>query len=145
MMWGRPTWSVYWTWDARLTSTAMLLLLFCGYLAVRRLPAEPDVRARRAAWCGLLAAIDIPIVHWSVDWWRGVHQTATVSLNPTIDGLMLFTLMLSLVVFGLLYVWLMIHRFRVGWLEDRAEARSLDTALAERRAEVDPLAEAVTS
>jgi heme exporter protein C len=141
MMWGRPSWGVYWTWDARLTSTAMLLLLYCGYLAVRRLPADPDVRSRRAAWVGLFAAVDVPIVHWSVDWWRGLHQTATVSLDPTIDGLMLFTLMLSFVVFLLLYLWLMIHRFRVAWLEEKAEALALDSAIDARRAEVDPLAQ----
>ena len=66
-LWGRPTWGVWWTWDARLTTTALLLVLFLGYLALRRVPAEPDVRARRCAVAALVAFVDVPIVHFSVD------------------------------------------------------------------------------
>jgi heme exporter protein C len=140
MIYGRPTWGVYWTWDARLTSTALLFLLYCGYLALRRVPAEPDVRSRRAAWAGLIAFIDVPIVHWSVTWWRSLHQGPTITrLDPTIDGMMLFTLMVSIAVFLVLYLWLMIHRFRVAWLEEQVEAFGLDAALDARRAETDPL------
>ena len=92
-IWGRPTWGVWWAWDARLTSTAVLLVLFLGYLALRRVPAEPEVRARRCAFVALFAAVDIPIVHFSVNWWRTLHQGATVlnaNLSPTdprFDGL----------------------------------------------------------
>lgn len=136
MLWGRPTWGVYWTWDARLTSTALLLLLFLGYLALRRLPAEPDVRAKRAAFAGLLAFVDVPIVHFSVEWWRSLHQGPTITrLDPQIDGLMLFTLMLGMAVFTALYVWLLVHRFRVSYLEEQLEARGLELAIAQRRAE----------
>jgi heme exporter protein C len=139
MLWGKPIWGAYWVWDARLTTTALLFLLYVGYLAVRRLPAEPDVRRRRSAWVGIIAAIDIPIVHWSVDWWQGLHQNDTISrLDPTIDGLMLFTLMLGMVAFALLYLWLMVHRFRLAWLEEQAEAAFLEQALTERRAEAGP-------
>jgi len=140
MLWGRPTWGVYWTWDARLTSSALLFLLFCGYLALRRVPAEPAVRSRRAAWAGLFAFVDVPIVHWSVTWWRSLHQGPTITrLDPTIDGLMLFTLMVGFVVFGLIYAWLLVHRFRVAWLEEQLDTSGLDAALDARRAEVDPL------
>ena len=83
-LWGRPAWGVWWTWDARLTSTALLLLLEIGYLALRRVPAEPAVRARRCAVAALLIAIDIPIVHFSVDWWQTLHQGGTV-LDPGFD------------------------------------------------------------
>ena len=76
-IWGRPVWGVWWTWDARLTSTALLLLLEIGYLALRRVPAEPAIRARRCAVAALLIAIDIPIVHFSVDWWNTLHQGGT--------------------------------------------------------------------
>ena len=76
------------------------------------------------------------IVHFSVDWWRSLHQTATITrLDPTIEGTMLFTLMLGIVVFGLLFTWLLVHRFRVGWLEERVGAIGLDDAIVERRAE----------
>ena len=81
-LWGRPTWGVWWTWDARLTSTALLLVLFLGYLALRRVPADPEVRAKRCAVAALVAFVDVPIVHFSVVWWQTLHQGATV-LNPT--------------------------------------------------------------
>jgi heme exporter protein C len=136
MLWGRPTWGVFWVWDARLTSTALLLLLFLGYLAVRRLPADPEVRSKRAAVVALVAMLDVPIVHYSVDWWRSVHQPATVSrLDPTIEGLMLFTLMLALVVYLLFYLWMVIHRFRLEYLREQVDERGLAHAISERRAE----------
>jgi heme exporter protein C len=138
MLWGRPTWGVFWTWDARLTSTALLFLLFLGYLAIRRLPAPPEQRAKRAAVAGLIAFIDVPIVHLSVEWWRSLHQGATVArrdLDAQLDGAMLSTLFLSLAVFTLIYVWLLLHRQRQLWLEDHAGAVSLDQAIAARHAE----------
>lgn len=136
MLWGRPTWGVYWVWDARLTTTALLLVLFLGYLAVRRLPAEPEVRAKRAAIAGLIAFVDVPIVHYSTVWWRTLHQGPTITrLDPQIDGLMLFSLMLGMVVFLAIYSWLLVHRFRVAYLEAQLEDRGLDVAIAERRAE----------
>ena len=141
MLWGRPTWGVFWTWDARLTSTALLFLLFLGYLAIRRLAAPPEVRAKRAAIAGLIAFIDVPIVHLSVDWWRSLHQGATVArrdLDAQLDGLMLFTLFLGLAVFTLIYVWLLLHRQRQLWLEDQQGDASLERAIAERRAEARP-------
>lgn len=138
MVWGRPIWGVYWTWDARLTSTALLLLLFLGYLAIRRVPAEPEVRNRRAAFAGLIAVVDVPIVHYSVNWWNSLHQEPTITrLDPSIDGLMLFTLMLGIVVFLLLYLWLLVHRFRLAWLEEQVASSDLAAALVERRAEAD--------
>ena len=135
-LWGRPIWGTYWEWDPQLTTTALLLLLFAGYLAIRRLPAEPAVRARRSAIVGLVAFVDVPIVHYAVNWWRSLHQQATIStLDVKIEGLMLFSLVLGLVSFALLYAWLVVHRFRLAWLEDQLEETALDVAIAERRAE----------
>jgi len=135
MIWGRPTWGVYWTWDARLTSSLLLFLMYLGYLVVRRLPADMEVRNRRAAFVALLAFIDVPIVYFSVEWWRSLHQTATLSLNTTISGTMLFTLCVSIVVFVTCFLWLLVPRFRVAWLEDEAELSGLAAAIDERRAE----------
>ena len=135
-LWGRPIWGTYWDWDPRLTTTALLLLLFAGYLAVRRLPADPVTRARRSAIVGLVAFVDVPIVHYAVDWWRSLHQDATIgTLDVKIEGLMLFSFVLGLVSFALVYVWLVVHRFRLAWLEDQLEETGLDVAIAERRAE----------
>jgi heme exporter protein C len=138
MLWGRVSWGVYWTWDARLTTTALLFVFVLGYLAVRRLPMERDRRSRLAAVVGLLLGPTTIVCHYATTWWRTLHQGPTISrLNPEIDGLMLFTLMLGMAVFALLYVWLLIHRFRVVWLEHRVEDLGLDAALAERRSEAE--------
>jgi heme exporter protein C len=136
-IWGRITWGVYWTWDARLTTTALLFVLFVGYLALRRLPATHEQRAKRCAVAGLIAFVDVPIVHLSVSWWRTLHQPATVKSigNVDISGSMLFSLFVGVVAFTLVYVWLMIHKMRVMVLEDELDDRGLDLALEERRAE----------
>ena len=135
MLWGRPTWGVFWVWDARLTSTAMLLLLLLGYLAVRRLDADHDVRVKRASIVGLLLFPNVIIVRESVNWWRTLHQTATIGLKTHLEGLMLFSLFVGFVAMTLVFIWLMIHRFRLAWLEEEVEAAGLDVAIAERRAE----------
>jgi heme exporter protein C len=138
-LWGRITWGTYWDWDPRITSTTLLFILLVGYLALRRIDNEAGdaaQRGMRGAIVGLLLFPNVMIVHFSVDWWRSLHQTATITrLDPTIEGTMLFTLMLGMVVFALLSVWLLVHRFRMGWLEERAGALGLDAALVERRAE----------
>jgi heme exporter protein C len=140
-IWGRPTWGVWWAWDARLTSTALLLVLLLGYLAVRRAPADPDSRARRSAVVALVAAVDVPIVHFSVDWWHTLHQGATVlnaNLSPTIHGSMAWTLLLGFVAFTLLFVWMLAIRYRIEVLSEALQDTELDVALHERWAEGTP-------
>jgi heme exporter protein C len=138
-IWGRPTWGSYWQWDPRITSTTLLFIMLIGVQALRRIDSESgETRARgvRGAVVGLLLFPNVMIVHFSVDWWRSLHQAATITrLDPTIEGTMLFTLMLGIVVFGLLFTWLLVHRFRSGWLEEQAGAVDLDDAIAARRAE----------
>jgi heme exporter protein C len=138
-IWGRPTWGTYWDWDPRITSTTFLFVLLIGYLALRRIDNESGdaaQRGTRGAIVGLLLFPNVVIVHYSVDWWRSLHQTATITrLDPSIEGSMLFTLMLGIVVFALVFAWLLVHRFRVGWLEEQVERHGLDRALVERRAE----------
>jgi heme exporter protein C len=137
-LWGRLTWGVFWQWDARLTTTALMFVTYIGYLAVRRLGGSHEQRARRSAVIGLLAVLQIPLVHFSVRLWRSLHQEATV-LNTDgdidMDGLMLFSLFVGVVAFTLLYVWLMLHRTRVMAMEDILDDRGLDDALVARRAE----------
>jgi len=140
-IWGRPTWGTYWDWDPRITSTTLLFVLLVGYTALRRIDSESgqaSQRGMRAAIVGLLLFPNVLIVHYSVDWWRSLHQPATITrLDPSIEGTMLFTLMLGIAVFFLVFAWLLVHRFRVGWLEERLGATGLDAALVERRAEAD--------
>jgi heme exporter protein C len=141
-LWGKKTWGVYWAWDARLTTTALLFLLFLGYLAVRGLDGNPEVRARRSAIVALVAVLDVPIVNQSVNWWRSLHQKSTLQkTNPTIDGLMLFSMFVGLVAFTLVFIWLVMHRWRVAVLQEAADKRLLERAIETRAAETD-LAEA---
>jgi heme exporter protein C len=139
-LWGRITWGVFWQWDARLTTTALLFVTYIGYLAVRRLDGTHQQRARRSAVIGLIAVLEIPLVHWSVRLWRSLHQEATVldtDGNTDMDGLMLFSLLVGVIAFSLLYVWLVLHRTRGMAMEDYLDDRGLDLALAARRAEGD--------
>ncbi len=137
-MWGRLTWGVFWQWDARLTTTALLFVTYIGYLAVRRLGGSHEQRAKRSAVLGMIAVVEIPLVHFSVKMWRSLHQEATVANldgDTKMDGLMLFSLFVGVIAFTLLYVWLMLHRTRAMAMEDLLEERGLDDALVARQAE----------
>ncbi|CCG03956.1 cytochrome c biogenesis protein CcsA [Blastococcus saxobsidens] len=80
-IWGRPVWGVWWVWDPRLVTTAVLLLVYLGYLGVRGLGDDRAAGARRAAAVGIVGFVNVPVVHFSVVWWRTLHQPATV-LSP---------------------------------------------------------------
>lgn len=137
-MWGRLTWGVFWQWDARLTTTALLFVTYIGYLAVRRLGGTHEQRGRRSAVIGMIAVLEIPLVHWSVRLWRSLHQDATILRTDgevKMDGLMLFSLFVGVVAFSLLYLWLVLHRTRVMAMEDILDDQGLDAALAARRSE----------
>ena len=120
-LWGRPVWGAWWTWDPRLTTTAVLLLVYVGYLSLRQVADSPSRRARWSAVVGVVGFLDVPIVHMSVVWWRSLHQEATV-LRPgahTMAGSMLAALLLATVAFSTAYAYLMAVRTRVGRVEDR--------------------------
>ncbi len=145
-IWGRPTWGVWWAWDARLTTTALLLVVLLGILAIRRIPADPETRARRSALAVIIAAVDVPIIHFSVVWWKTLHQSATVlnaNLQPTIHGSMAWTLLLGFVAVTLLFFWMLAMRMRIERLTDALEGAELTDALEERWAEGAPEVEGV--
>lgn len=134
-IWGRPTWGVWWTWDARLTTTALLFILYVGYLALRRAIVDVNKRASRSAIAALIAFIDVPIVHQSVVWWKTLHQSATVlnaSLSPKIHGEMAWTLLLGFLSFTVVYLWMTMHRYEMAKEEEKAEVVELENAIAER-------------
>ena len=123
-IWARPTWGVWWTWDPRLTTTAILFVIYVGYLMLRTLQSNPTVRARQAAIVGIIGFLDIPIIQMSVEWWRSLHQGATFALlsDPTIDDRMEVTLFVNLVAFTLLFLFLLGQRLRLATMEgDRDE------------------------
>jgi heme exporter protein C len=132
-LWGKPVWGTWWTWDPRLTTTAMLLLIYIGYLAVRRITDNPTRRARWSAVIGVVGFVDVPIVHLSVVWWRSLHQQSTVLRlgGPQIEGSMLTALLVAVGAFTIVYAYLMAVRLRVGRLEERAAREALSPRLGE--------------
>jgi len=135
-IWGRPTWGVWWTWDARLTLTALLLAVFIGYLALRRAISEPRTRANVSAIVAVVCALLVPVDHEATTWWQTLHQGNTLLRpSPLIHGWQLLTMLLSFVTYGFLFTWLLVHRYRVEILEDRFDEEGYDAAIAARRAE----------
>jgi heme exporter protein C len=126
-LWGRPVWGVWWTWDPRLTTTAVLLLIYLGYLAVRRLPESPVRRGKWAAVVGIVGFLNVPVVHLSVVWWRSLHQGPSVLRlgGPVVAAPMLAALLLAVAAFTLLYAYLMALRLRVARLESRLSTEAL--------------------
>ena len=121
-IWGKPTWGTWWTWDARLTSTAVLFLVYTGYLLLRGMVDEPERRGRYAAVVGIVGAANIPIVHFSVKWWRALHQPSTI-LGPEpspIAAPIATALLVNWVAFTLLFVYFLARRIEIARLEDGA-------------------------
>ncbi len=122
MIWGKPVWGVWWTWDARLVLTAVMFFVYLGYLALRRSFDDPELRAHRSAVLGVVAVLQIPIVHFSVTWWRGLHQPPTVLRpdNPQIDAPLLFALLMSVAAFTVVFAALVKRRSEITAKEDEA-------------------------
>ncbi|MEM9201469.1 MAG: cytochrome c biogenesis protein CcsA [Actinomycetota bacterium] len=136
-IWGRPTWNTYWEWgDVRLVTTLILFLMMVGYLAIRSAGGDDQAVSTRAAIVGLIAAVNLPIVNRSVEWWadRTLHQQSSIT-DGKLEDWTLFTMALGIGVWGVFFAWAMIHRFRIGWLERELRTGDLDEALAARRAE----------
>ena len=129
-IWGRPTWGVWWTWDARLTLTAILLLIFIGYLMLRALVEDESRAASSAAILGIIGFLDIPLIHMSVYWWRTLHQPPSI-LRPdkvpweNIHPELLTALAINFVAFVLLYFYLLSLRLRLGEMLEEIKARRM--------------------
>ncbi|SMD25507.1 cytochrome c biogenesis protein CcsA [Lentzea albidocapillata] len=123
-VWGKPVWGVWWTWDPRLVTTALMFFVYLGYLALRRATLDPQVRARRAAVFGVVAFVQVPIVHMSVLWWRSLHQPPTVLRpgDPTIDHSMLAALLVNLLAFTVVFAVFLRARMRLAAAHDEADA-----------------------
>jgi heme exporter protein C len=132
-IWGKPTWGVWWTWDARLTLTAILLMIFAGYLMLRSLIEDEERGAVCAAVLGIIGFLDIPLIHMSVYWWRTLHQPPSI-LRPdkapweNIHPSMLIALSINFIAFLLLYFYLLSLRFRVGETEARIKKELMEGA-----------------
>jgi heme exporter protein C len=140
MIWAKPTWGVWWTWDSRLTLTAIMFFVYLGYLALRRTTNALDVRAKRAAILGVIAAVQIPLVHFSVVWWRGLHQAPSLVRpeGPEMDTAIALTLLFAVANFTAMYVAMMFKRIEL--------ARLVDAVLVAEQTSSGPVAgEAVTA
>jgi len=122
-IWGKPIWGTWWTWDARLTSTLFLFLLFVGYLVMRGVLVDPGVRGRLSAVIGIMGLILVPFIHLTVYMFRTLHPAPIVlkPSAPSLPGVMLVTLMSSLGVFTLLYVGFVMQRYALGLLREARE------------------------
>jgi heme exporter protein C len=119
MIWARPTWGVWWTWDARLTSMLVLFLILVGYLALRALVDDRERRAQWSAAVGVLGAINVPIVYMSVRWWRTIHQ---IQSNPsTVDPAYVVGLRLNAFAFLFVMIYFIRRRYEAALLERAAE------------------------
>src|SRR5690349_23415265 len=133
-IWGRPTWGVWWTWDARLTLTAVLLMIFVGYLMLRSLIEEEDRAASVAAVLGVIGFLDIPLIHMSVYWWRTLHQPPSI-LQPNkapwenIAWPLLIPLLINIAAFLLLLFYLLSLRYRLGEMRDQIRMRRLEQSV----------------
>lgn len=132
-IWGKPAWGVWWTWDARLTLTAILLLIFLAYLMLRALMEDENRAALCGAVLGIIGFLDIPLIHMSVYWWRTLHQPPSI-LQPNkapwenIHPALLVPLAVNFVAFLLLYFYLLSLRLRLGELQARARQNQLEGA-----------------
>ena len=133
-VWGRPTWGTYWEWgDPRLMSELLLFFLFLGYMALRSAFDDRDKADRISAVLAVVGAVNVPIIHFSVDWWSSLHQPATISSfdSPSIDTAMLIPLLIMIGAFTLLFYGLLLRRLQAGivdrergtrWLRERVAA-----------------------
>jgi heme exporter protein C len=114
-IWGKPTWGTWWTWDARLTSVAILFVMYVGYLLLRGTIEDRERAARYCAVLGIVAALDMPLVHFSVYWWRTLHQPPSLMKPGGFSGspAILWPLLVNLAAFTLLYAYLVAKRARL--------------------------------
>ncbi|WP_299431175.1 cytochrome c biogenesis protein CcsA [uncultured Meiothermus sp.] len=109
MLWARPTWGVYWEWEPRLTTSAILFAIYVGYVVVRGAIEDPELRAKAAAGIAILGSINVPISYMSVRWWRSIHQTQSIDLSTgriMVDTAILIPMLVNLAAFTLLFVGL---------------------------------------
>lgn len=123
-LWGRPTWGTYWEWDGRMTSMLVLLFLYAGYIALGQADRERGGEGRITAIFGLIGAVNIPIIKYSVEWWNTLHQGQSIGVRgSTIDASMLWPLLISTLGFSLLFAAIVLMRMRAMLARQKVEAR----------------------
>ncbi len=126
-IWGKSTWGVWWTWDARLTLTAIVFTIYVGYLMIRAFAEEPRAAARYGAVLGIVGFLAIPLNHFAVQWWRTLHQPSSILRpgGPSMDSFMLTVVLINVCGMLLLYGYLLLERCRLESMRQRALALRL--------------------
>ena len=117
-LWGRPTWGAYWVWDARLTSTLILLFLYLGFIALQAAIDDPRRADKAAAVLALVGAVNVPIIYFSVKWWNTLHQGASVKMTgSSMATTMLAGMLVMVFAFWMYCIAIVLHRVRSIMLE----------------------------
>lgn len=126
-IWGKPTWGTYWVWDARLTSTLVLLFLYAGVMALNQAISERQTAGKATAILALVGTINIPIIKYSVEWWNTLHQSSSFSLTakPTMPAEMYAPLLLTVLGSYCLFALLVLMRTRTQILQTQSQAKWL--------------------
>ena len=123
-IWGRPTWGTWWEWDGRLTSMLVLFFLYLGYIALAAAEKERGPEGRAAAIFGIVGIVNLPIIHFSVQWWRTLHQGESISMaGSSIAPSMLWPLPLTTLGFSALFGAVVLMRMRTELAETKVEMR----------------------
>ena len=123
-IWAKPTWNTWWTWDARLTSFAVMLLILVGYIMLRRFLDDQQKEAQFGAVLAIIGFIDLPIIHFSVEWWRTLHQPLSISTRGVaISNEILFPLLIMTIGIYLLFTYMLMIRTQMLYLEHLLEAK----------------------
>ncbi len=124
MIWGKPTWDTWWTWDARLTSFTVLLLILIGYLMLRTFVDDHEKEARYGAILAIVGFVDLPIIHFSVEWWRTLHQPQSISMRGvSISSGLLVPLVFMSVGMSLLFSYMLMVRTQLLYLDRLLHAK----------------------
>lgn len=118
-IWGKPTWGTYWDWDPRLTAMAIMLVTYVAYMALRRFVEDPEKRAVWSSVTGIISYVNLPIVWFSVKWWRSLHQVQ--STPKTVDPDMVLSLRVNAWAFLIVLTLFLLHRYRIALATREAE------------------------
>ncbi len=124
-LWGKPMWGTWWVWDARLTSELLLLFLYLGIIALHSAIEDKRVAARAVSILALVGVVNIPVIHYSVEWWNTLHQPASITKmgKPSMDMSMLVPLLIMAISFKLYYGAVVLMRARAEIVERERNAR----------------------
>lgn len=133
-LWGKPMWGTWWVWDARLTSELILLFLYMGYMALQSAIDDRRTAARAGAVLALVGVVNIPIIHYSVEWWNTLHQSASITKldKPSIHMDMLIPLLIMSLAFTFYFFYMMLIRARSEIVEQERNSRWVQELVSQR-------------